>query len=150
MNRKYFSLAAALMLILVLAACAPPTNTPPNPPTATPAPIEDTDHDVDGDDQQDADTDDAHGDDADTDDSEAMTTPFDGQALYDTKGCANCHGENRDDGFAPSLLPDSLNNNAQFYIDTITNGRGQMPSWADKFTPEEIEALVNWLMTTAE
>jgi len=145
MNRKLFSLVAALMFILALAACAQPTKSPPSPPTATPVPVEDTDHDVDGDDQQDADTDDAGG-----DDSETMVTPIDAQGVYDASGCADCHGENREGSFAPALQPDKLTNNAQFYIDTITNGRRQMPSWADKLTAAEIEALVNWLMTTAE
>jgi mono/diheme cytochrome c family protein len=158
MNRKLLGLAAALMLILALAACAPPTKQAYSPPTATLAPVEDTDHDVDGEDQQDADTDDAadtdadtdDAADADTDDSEAMATPINVQGVYDAMGCAECHGENREGLFAPALLPDKLTSNPQFYIDTITNGRRQMPSWVDKLTSAEIEALVNWLMTTAE
>ena len=153
MNRKLLSLVAALGIILALAACTQPNESPQATNTPVPIEVEDADQDVDGDDHQDADdadTDDAHDEDGDSSDSEAMATPINAQALFVAKECADCHGENREGGFAPALLPDTLTSNAQFYIDTITNGRRQMPAWADKFTPAEIEALVNWLMTTAE
>lgn len=66
------------------------------------------------------------------------------------QNCAKCHGTNRTGGRGPALLPSRLTEEASVYIDTITSGRGGMPSFEDKLSTEEIEALVAFLQTEPE
>jgi len=64
--------------------------------------------------------------------------------------CAPCHGMNREGGVGLPLTRDRLTEPDQFYIDTITNGRGAiMPAWgAQGLDDEEIAAIVTWLKNT--
>ncbi len=66
------------------------------------------------------------------------------------QNCAKCHGTNRTGGRGPALLPDTLTEEASVYIDTITSGRGGMPSFEDKLSTEEIEALVAFIQSEPE
>ncbi len=144
MNRKLMGITALILVVFILAACTPAvaTGSVQNTPTPADVPDQNTDSEDPADDTA-AETE------VPEDTEDEMAAEFDGQALYDAMGCADCHGADRSGDFAPSILPDALTSNAQSYINTITNGRGRMPAWADDMTPEEIEALVNWLMTTA-
>jgi mono/diheme cytochrome c family protein len=61
------------------------------------------------------------------------------------KNCAKCHGktaEGRHFG-GPSLVSDKVAAaSADDLKNIITNGKGHMPKYAGKLTPEEIDALV--------
>lgn len=65
--------------------------------------------------------------------------------------CAVCHGAERQGGVGLPLLPSTLTQPDQFYIDTITNGRTgtAMPAWGESasgiLTPEEIQNMVTFL-----
>lgn len=66
--------------------------------------------------------------------------------------CSACHGGGRE-GVAelgPALLPSTLDQSDQFYIDTIADGRPgtPMPSWrAAGLSDSDIEQIVEWLKT---
>jgi mono/diheme cytochrome c family protein len=61
------------------------------------------------------------------------------------KNCAKCHGktaEGRHFG-GPSLASERVNAaSADDLRNIITNGKGRMPKYAGKLTPEEIDTLV--------
>jgi len=71
------------------------------------------------------------------------------EELYQ-QNCAKCHGDNRNGGRGPALLPDRLSQDASVYVDIITNGSGGMPSFEDILTAEEIEALVAFIQSEPE
>ncbi|HEY3929720.1 MAG TPA: cytochrome c [Candidatus Koribacter sp.] len=60
--------------------------------------------------------------------------------VYD-KQCAKCHGKTADGRHfgGPSLRTTSLS--LDEIKTTIANGKGRMPKFADKLTPEQINAL---------
>lgn len=61
------------------------------------------------------------------------------------KDCAKCHGktaEGRHFG-GPSLVSDKAKAASDDELrEIITNGKGRMPKYADKLTPEKISALI--------
>jgi cytochrome c553 len=61
------------------------------------------------------------------------------------KNCAKCHGktaEGRHFG-GPSLVSESTRSkSAEDLKNIISNGKGRMPKYAGKLTPEEVETLV--------
>ena len=61
------------------------------------------------------------------------------------KHCAKCHGKSADGRHfgGPSLRTDKVNSMSNEELRTvISNGKGRMPKFADKFSPDEIDALV--------
>jgi mono/diheme cytochrome c family protein len=71
----------------------------------------------------------------------------DAAALFQANRCISCHGADRQGGVGPALLPDRLTKPAADYISTITDGKGGMPAFGNRLTPEQIQAIVNWLQT---
>ncbi len=64
------------------------------------------------------------------------------------QNCAPCHGLDRQGDVGPNLTAAALQSRGrtdQYIRDTITNGRGGMPSWKDKMYPAQIEALITFL-----
>jgi mono/diheme cytochrome c family protein len=121
------------VLVFLFSACTSATEAPL--PTNTPVPIEveDTQDTDEGEKQEPA---------------EVVESTIDPQALWEENNCARCHGGNRQGGSsAPPLLPDTLDKEASVYIQTITDGKGRMPTFGAKMSSEEIGALVEWLMT---
>jgi len=61
------------------------------------------------------------------------------------KNCAKCHGktaEGRHFG-GPSLISDrTIATSADDLRNVISNGKGRMPKYASKLTPEEVDTLV--------
>ena len=64
--------------------------------------------------------------------------------------CAVCHNAQRLGGMGPALLPGNLKRlRKKAAVEVISNGRiaTQMPAFADKLTPADIEALVEYIYT---
>jgi len=64
--------------------------------------------------------------------------------------CAVCHNQQRLGGMGPALLPGNLKRlRKPAAIEVISNGRiaTQMPAFADKLAPADIEALVEFIYT---
>lgn len=138
MFNKLLGLVGVIILALMLGACQPSTPVPES--AQVPAPVDAGQDAADAADQADTGADNQ---------AEDQAPAVDAQALFDANGCAECHGANREGLFAPPLLPDTLTADPSFYATTITNGRGRMPSFANALSPEEINALVEWLMTVS-
>lgn len=139
------------LIVILLAACTGANKTP-LPPTNTPVPAASHDEDEVNDSEA-ADSEDQNGEDADSEqaeDSEPRPAVIDAAALFAEMNCGSCHGADRQGGRAPALLPERLTKPAEDYINIITFGSGQMPVWGDDLSQEEIAALVDWLLTTAE
>ncbi len=161
MNRKWLLILFVGILILSLAACTGSTPTTQSLPTPTTAVDTDMDADESHDDSDtDADEDDADSDedadpdaDADADgaddDSADEAAMIDAAALFSTN-CARCHGEEREGGGGPPLLPANLTKDPSAYVKTITEGSGPMPTWGGRLSEDEINALVDFILSDAE
>lgn len=67
--------------------------------------------------------------------------------------CASCHGAERLGAMGPALLPDNLGRlKKEEAASVITNGRPatQMPAFADKLSPEQINKLVELVFSQPE
>lgn len=155
MSSKLLKVITAFLLILMLASCAQSNESSPANGNPVPAEAEDdqdidseehqdSDDDVDADDNHDADTEDSDG-----EETEVETPAIDPAALF-LSNCARCHNSDRSGDKGPSLLPDRLTGEASEYAETITNGRGDMPTWRGKLSDDEIKALSEWILTTPE
>jgi mono/diheme cytochrome c family protein len=76
----------------------------------------------------------------------------DGKALYDAK-CAMCHGK---DGVAKPMAKGSANFNdakwqasmaADKIVAVMESGKGKMPAYKGKLTPEEEKAVADYVKT---
>ena len=72
-----------------------------------------------------------------------------GRALY-RQHCAHCHGFNlvNPGVSAPDLRRFPSTDRTRF-VDTVENGRNAMPSWQQKLSATDIEALWAYISTTA-
>jgi mono/diheme cytochrome c family protein len=80
----------------------------------------------------------------------APATPSDpvlaqGQQIYN-RNCASCHGKGGNGGMGKKLAGVVANEypNIADQEAVIAGGRGSMPAWKDKLTPEEIEAVARY------
>ena len=73
----------------------------------------------------------------------------DGKAIFAEAGCGGCHtlkaagttgtvGPNLDDAKPPKEL----------VVDRVTNGQGAMPSFKDKYSPEQIQAVADYVVAS--
>lgn len=132
MNKKWLLLLTVGILILTLAACTgstPPAQTS-SPIEATPGPTDVTDMDTDADDADEA-------------------LAIDAAAIFSDR-CSTCHGDEREGGGGPPLLPANLTKDPSAYVATITNGSGPMPTWGNRLSEDEINALVDYILSDAE
>ncbi len=80
------------------------------------------------------------------------TVPIQADPVRDNfqRHCAECHGPDRLGRIGPALLPENLGRlKREEAADTIARGRpaSQMPAFADKLSPEEIQSLVALVYT---
>ncbi|MFL7814266.1 MAG: c-type cytochrome [Anaerolineales bacterium] len=61
--------------------------------------------------------------------------------------CAGCHGADRSGRNGPALLPERLTKDPSAYVAIITNGSGPMPAWGSRLSAEEINALVDYILS---
>ncbi len=138
MNRKWLLILLVGILFLSLAACSGSTQSTQISSTVEPTPAPSVDTDMDTDEGHDADDDSA-------DDAPAI----DAAAIFSDR-CATCHGEDRQGGGGPPLLPANLTKDPSAYVETIINGSGPMPSWESRLSEDEINALVAYILSEAE
>jgi len=67
-----------------------------------------------------------------------------GEALW-KDNCAHCHGSKAYPGKAAKLQPTKYK--AEFVWDRVHNGFRSMPPWKELYKPEEVIALVAWVMS---
>jgi mono/diheme cytochrome c family protein len=61
--------------------------------------------------------------------------------------CARCHGAAMTGGIGPALGPgsDAAQQPDEFLVQTITEGRGRMPSFSLKLSDEQIARVVSYI-----
>ena len=67
-----------------------------------------------------------------------------GEALW-KDGCAHCHGSKTYPGKAPKLQP--LKYKPEFVWDRVHNGFKDMPPWKELYNPDQVIALVAWVVS---
>ncbi len=67
-----------------------------------------------------------------------------GNALW-KENCAHCHGSRSYPGKAPKLTPRRYK--PDFVWDRIHNGFKDMPAWKELYTPEQVIALVAYVLS---
>ena len=73
----------------------------------------------------------------------------DGAAVFGQR-CAGCHGGDGSGGIGPRLAAGRVLANfpdPQDQIAVVTDGRGGMPAFAERLTPDEIAAVVDYTRT---
>jgi mono/diheme cytochrome c family protein len=73
----------------------------------------------------------------------------DGAAIFGQR-CAGCHGGDGSGGIGPRLAGGRVVANfpdPQDQIAVVTNGRGGMPAFGERLSPEEIAAVVDYTRT---
>jgi mono/diheme cytochrome c family protein len=79
----------------------------------------------------------------------AASAPVSGDAVF-AANCATCHGRDGRGGPAPVLADGRVVDDFPDPADQIafvTNGRGRMPAFGGRLSPEEIEAVVEYTRT---
>jgi mono/diheme cytochrome c family protein len=72
-----------------------------------------------------------------------------GAAVYGSS-CSSCHGAKGEGAIGPKLAGGAVVArfpNAQDETAVVTNGRGSMPAWRNRLTPDQIEAVVEYTRT---
>ena len=141
LSRKWLFILVAGILVLALAACAGAAEVPTTAPGDT-----DTDTVEGHDDDTDADTTSDSDADHDTDENAAS---IDAADIF-SQLCSGCHGEDREGDNGPALLPDVLTKDPSVYVNTVTNGSGPMPTWGNRLSADEINALVEFIMSDSK
>lgn len=76
--------------------------------------------------------------------STGAVTVSEGQQLY-TSNCAACHGVNGEGGSGPAIAGNARAADAANVQNIITYGRGMMPGFSATLTPEQIEAVTEFV-----
>lgn len=71
--------------------------------------------------------------------------PLTGAEIFATN-CARCHGETGEGGRGKNLQGIG-EDPREDHVDQVTNGGGGMPAWGTRLTPEQIQAVVDFVRT---
>jgi mono/diheme cytochrome c family protein len=74
----------------------------------------------------------------------------DGKSIFASSGCGSCHAL-ADAGASGTIGPnlDQSKPNVQLAVERVTNGKGQMPSFKDDLTEEQIRAVAEYVAEAA-
>ncbi len=63
--------------------------------------------------------------------------------------CAGCHGPNLQGRTGPPLGEGSPSSDLErdYFVETVTNGRGRMPSFDDVLSDDQIERVVDYILS---
>lgn len=69
-----------------------------------------------------------------------------GRQIYE-QACANCHGDDLGGGIGPALGAGTevADRDDEYYIVTITRGRGRMPAFGSTLSDDQIERVIEFL-----
>ena len=73
----------------------------------------------------------------------------DGEAIFAEAGCGGCHtldAAGTSGNVGPNL--DDAKPSKELVIDRVTNGQGVMPSFKDKYSPEQIQAVADYVVAS--
>ncbi len=77
-------------------------------------------------------------------------TATDGKTIFETAGCASCHTL-KDAGATGTVGPnlDEAKPPKDLVVERVTNGKGAMPSFKDKLTEQQIQAVAEYVASVA-
>lgn len=77
----------------------------------------------------------------------ASVSPDAGGAEIYELVCARCHGADLEGGLGPALGAGSAAaaNGHDYYLQTISRGRGRMPAFGSSLSDEQIELVISYL-----
>ncbi len=83
-------------------------------------------------------------------DTESTSETADGQEVFASAGCAGCHTLSAA-GAAGTIGPslDETEFTTEQIADQVTNGGGAMPAFEDDLTPEQIQAVAEYVFAVA-
>ena len=64
------------------------------------------------------------------------------------RACADCHGDNGEGGQGPAFEAVFAQKTAWQALNTVINGRGNMPAWGEELTDQQLTDLFTYLTTT--
>jgi mono/diheme cytochrome c family protein len=150
MNSERLRWILAIGIIFLLAACTG-DNEPPPTDTPVPAAVQEDDQGTTEDSDSAAEV--SGSEDTESNDTAEESGPepaaIDVAKLY-KDNCSRCHGDKRQGGGGPPLLPERLTKEASYYAEFITKGSPPMPVFGNKLSAEEINALAEWILTPLE
>ena len=160
MRIKWVKLLVVLGLVLALSACLQPKDTEIKSDTDAQQSVQDDDQGDHVDADQDTDDHDAAAEDSDDaamdeetagEESAPAPPPIDAAQIY-ADNCAGCHGDKRQGGGGPPLLPERLTKDAAEYAKIISEGVSGTPmkAWKAKLSEDVITALSEWILTPVE
>lgn len=144
-----------LLIALVGTACAAPAaDQEETAPTAEEQVVEETalDAETAAEEQSGEETEAEDAQEAEDQDSEAeevVQAAIDGAEIFDSN-CARCHAPDRSGRNGPPLLPSSLTGDPSSYVQLITNGLGGMPGFGNQLSADEINAVVDFILSEPE
>lgn len=77
-------------------------------------------------------------------DGEGSGETADGATIYQ-RDCATCHGGDGSGANGPALVDVGDRLSTEEQLDVVREGRGGMPGWKDELTPEEIQAVIDYV-----
>lgn len=80
---------------------------------------------------------------------EIVQSAVDGAEIY-TSNCAGCHAPDRSGRNGPPLLPANLTSDPSSYVQLITDGLGGMPGFGNRLSADEINAVVDFILSEPE
>ena len=80
---------------------------------------------------------------------EIVQSAVDGAEIY-ASNCAGCHAPDRSGRNGPPLLPANLTSDPSSYVQLITDGLGGMPSFGNRLSADEINAVVDFILSEPE
>ena len=146
MPRKWLIILTAVWLALILASCA---GAPDGPTERTGDEFSQTAPDVSGTTEADKPAADSQSDSAPDPGTGEEAAVIDAASLFSMR-CSGCHGAERQGANGPALLPGVLTKDPAAYVNTITNGSGPMPAWGSRLSEDEINALVEFILSAVD
>jgi cytochrome c6 len=86
---------------------------------------------------------------SDEEEEEIVQSAIDGAEIY-AANCAGCHAPDRSGRNGPPLLPANLTSDPSSYVQLITDGLGGMPGFGNRLSADEINAVVDYILSEPE
>ncbi len=80
---------------------------------------------------------------------EVVQASSNGAEIY-ASNCARCHAPDRSGRNGPPLLPSNLTGDPSSYVQLITDGLGGMPGFGNRLSADEINAVVDFILSEPE
>jgi mono/diheme cytochrome c family protein len=77
--------------------------------------------------------------------AQAPDPAAEGQSVFTTAGCADCHGVNGEGGVGPNLAGNQFLSDANSVVLQVIGGGGEMPAFGDSLNDQQIAAVATYV-----